>query len=944
MIFVMEKTDMKYWFTLFITLCMTVMVNAQQVTKDTPMTVGPISVDPAASLYIVVGDQPVDVRLTIRRNHRKEGDRLTVRAFDPAENLTFWQYVKAGQVRDALGPGDMEVYGIPIQIPIKPDPNELMYDTMIQLKGQGVHQIRLSAGARNSAATLSFSRPVGYGISFQNGWFTPWDANLKKAYAYIPPHAQKLCIAGGKVSVSDAFGNQLLTGDAKSSWQEASVTQHKSLLTFDLTSDKGFKFRAAGFPVILCPTKEAAKAIKASVIELEDGTVVCHQFQSRIANILPEILKPENVGTPEALIQPLAEYKEAYLSNPLRNKFLIDRYAFMLGVGEIIREQNVDPTSHWGGSFGGKNGWQDRIDKPYPGNRWDTFSSSKGLYAGTSPRSSNAESLAYAYSIDSTVNPYHGKKELLYRAAAASLRDLMALAEDENWLGVGADRTDYAGMMAFAVAQKTFPVYAHVAPHMPADVRDVWTAGLRRIVDRLYPENMVTCRNQSSHYLVAFEAFAQGSGLPRYQELARAYAQRFRDEAHPSGYQIEQCGPDASYIGMTHWHEAVYYQMSKDPTILQSLRASYGFFNRTVAPEPDGRKVLGGFNFNHRIGDGFYFEQWGGAKGILDDVLPEVGIWTRFKPNDEVLRTSAIKTIEQSLHKPAESHNSNIATMRYLYYAESPDQSLRFPAESTTPFIDNLNDELITVKQPGYYTVIYVGHPAPSNHYISHREDYRMPYLNDAENRQGQINNRKVTPYVGGGMSLFWTPGFGTAIMSTNWSPVYRHGLVAQQQDDARYWEDYFANDFILHKKNKTLTINGKIEKQPLTYSRNYHFDRNVMQVELTLTATKDIQLKQLLEIFPFPVGSVKANGMIVTAGEKTSGQTQAKQLTLVDKLGNGVRVDFDDTQALAIAVPGLKRHGLQLCRVELQLPTAWKVGQSHTLKYTLSPITAPAQ
>ena len=122
------------------------------------MTVGPLAIQPAATLYVVVGDQPVDVRLTIRRNYRAEGDRLTVRAFDPDENLTFWQFVKAGQLKDSLGPGDMEIYGIPIQIPVKPQPNELMYDATILLKGKGVHQIRLSSGTRNSVASLAFSQ------------------------------------------------------------------------------------------------------------------------------------------------------------------------------------------------------------------------------------------------------------------------------------------------------------------------------------------------------------------------------------------------------------------------------------------------------------------------------------------------------------------------------------------------------------------------------------------------------------------------------------------------------------------------------------------------------------------------------------------------------------------------------------------------------------------
>jgi hypothetical protein len=937
---------MKYWFTVLMMLCCSMFAQAAQMgSTASPMTVGPLAIDPAATLYIVVGDEPVDVRLTIQRNHRTEGDRLIVRAFDPDENITFWQFVKAGQVHDTLGPGDTEIYGIPVQIPVKPQPNELLYDATIPLKGKGVHQIRLVAGARNSVATMTFSRPCPYGISFQNGWYTAWDAQLKRTYAYVPPHAQYLCLIGGPVTVSDEQGKQLLTSsDTSPTKQEVPITEQQKLLTFDLPSDKGFKFRASGFPVILCPTAEAARAIKASVIVLKDGTVVSHKFQQRIAELLPDLLKPENVGKAQDLIEPLDQYKDAFLADPLRNVALTNSWSFLMATSEILKNQNVDPTSHWGGSFGGKGGWQERIDKPFPENRWDTLGSIKGLYAGTSPRSSDGESLAFAYLIDNPANPYHGKKQLLYRAAAASLRDLMTLGEDDNWRGVGADNTDYAGMMAFAVAQKTFPVFAHVAPHMSKEVRDVWTEGLQHIVDRMYTENMVSCRNQSSHYLVAFEAFAEGSGLPRYKELARAYAERFRDEAHPSGYQIEQCGPDASYIGMTHWHEAVYYQMSKDPVILEALRASYGFFNQTVAPEPNGKTVLGGFNFNHRIEDGFYFEQWSGAKGILDDVLPEVGLWSRFKSRDDEAKADAAKEIVKSLGTPANAHHSNIATMRYVYYTDHPDQSMLLPAESRQPFIRNHNDELITVKQPDYYAVVYVGHPAPSPYYIRDREKYRMPYADDAENKAGQVTHRAVTPYVGGGLSLFWTPDFGTAIMSTNWSPVYRHGLVAQQQDDARYWEDYYANSFTLDKNSRTLTITGKVEKQPLSYVRTYLFDRSSVRVNLTLTASKDMTLKQMLEVIPFPTGSVKANGMIISAADQTIGDVKAKQLMIQDKQDNGVRVDFDSTLTMHLAPVGMKRHGLQIGRVEVQLPATWKAGQTYTLSYTLSPVSGKQQ
>ncbi|HEY3380108.1 MAG TPA: hypothetical protein VGL77_21750, partial [Armatimonadota bacterium] len=590
-------------------------------------TLGPFLPNPAFSLYLISDGKPVSARLTIRRGPRAEGDRVMVRAFNAQEQLTFWQYVEPGKMADTFGPGDMEVWGIPLQIPVKPQPGDLLMDTELHFDGSGVHQLRITAGAGNVLVSLTLPRPLAYGVSFQNGNYAAWEGQPATMYAYVPPHAEELQVTGGLVTIADAAGKELArTEDASlQKWVTIPVTQTDALWTVKFPQVNNWLLRAAGFPFILCPTPEAAKTIRASVEVLPDGTVVCHKFQRRIAELLPKLLDPKNVGKAENLIVPLASRKEAWLADPVRNENLLNPYALMPSIAYALRSQNVDPQSHWSGAI---EGWQDLQGKPAPGNRWDRLRSVPGIMrAGASP-SNNAieENLAKAALLDTPCNPYFGKKELLYRAAAAALRDLMMLGEDEVWRGCDADQSAYPGMMGFSIGQKTLPVFALVAPLMPDDVRAVWSDAVRHIIDRSYPDNLVTCRNQSSHYLTAYQEFATGSGDAHYLELTRAYARRFVQGAHPAGFYIEQCGPDASYIGMTHWHMAMYYRESQDPTILEGLRRSYRFFNHTVAPEPDG-KMLGGFNFNHRIATGFYDEQWGGAKGILDDVLPEVGLW-----------------------------------------------------------------------------------------------------------------------------------------------------------------------------------------------------------------------------------------------------------------------------------------------------------------------------
>ena len=65
---------------------------------------------------------------------------------------------------------------------------------------------------------------------------------------------------------------------------------------------------------------------------------------------------------------------------------------------------------------------------------WDTLDSIPGLYAGASERSGADNAFALAATYNDPVNPYYGKTELLYRAAAAALRDLMVLGGHNKYV------------------------------------------------------------------------------------------------------------------------------------------------------------------------------------------------------------------------------------------------------------------------------------------------------------------------------------------------------------------------------------------------------------------------------------------------------------------------------------------------------------------------------
>ncbi|MGC9319619.1 MAG: hypothetical protein ACP5KN_16430, partial [Armatimonadota bacterium] len=872
------------------------------------------------------------VTVTIEAGAEAAPPRVMVRSYDPEDRLTLWRYVEYASPEAVSAVRAPEGVTLRAREDWTAEPTTVLHEEL-ELAPAGVHQVRVVAWTRGLQVRVELPNAMGWGWCAQNGDFLAWEEMPQPLFAWVPPHAEQLRLQGGPFVVRDEAGTALAElhepGQAT-----ISVGRTEQLWRFELPEDAALS--AADLPLILCPTPEAARAIHASVEVLDDGTVVCHRFQRRIAELLPEVLAPERVGDTGKLITPLASRREAWLADPIRSAILMR--SFLPAVEQWLRAQNLDPASHWGGSLAG---WREKIDEPPPGNRWDRLRGVEGLYAGASSNyGSAARDLALGALHDAPTNPYAGRQELLWRAAAASLRDLMAVSEDETWPGI-ADLDPYPGAMAFALGGKTLPVYGLVAPHMPQHIREVWTEAVRRLIDRAYPDGLVSCRNQSSHYLVAFQAFADGSGESRYQALARLYARRWVSGQDPSGYHMEAIGPDASYIGMTHWHEAVYYEMSRDPVVLDSVRRSYRLFNHTVGPEPDGR-MLGGFNFNHRVGEGFYFEQWSGAKGILHDDLPEVGVWSDPPPTDEQIE-DARESVAAFLDDPQPPPYPKQTTWRYLAFAE-PDRSGILPCQEADPFWRVLDDEWLFVRRPGYYTYCYLGKPA-GEFYIRNRESFREPYPDDGESTGAQYRTIKsITPYVGGGLSGIWTHEYGHSLMAANWAPTTHHGLIATDTEGLRWWEDYHAHEHALDADAGELTVTGRIEDQPLAYKRRYVFADDEIAVDVAVTAQEDVRLGRLIECVPLTRGGWKARGATISAGDATKGPARAGSFRVTDATGAGVEFVLGVERDLLLVPEGRQTSGwrqLQIGRVEIALPAEMDTGQSVSLRYVIRPIAA---
>jgi hypothetical protein len=922
-----------------------------------PVDLGSFRPAPALALYLIVDRDDAAAQLAVRCALRPQGDRLIVRAFDAAEELSFWQYVEPGGASDTFGPGSGEVWGIPLDVPdtvIKV--GDLLADLSIPLHGKGVHQIRVSAGEHNSAIGIQTSVPFGYGVSFQNGPFRPWNESVTQAYVYIPPRAEILKIRGKGVIVRDDQGRQVFppeTGDG-GGVIEIPIERNDVLWTFEFPDPTDWQFAANGLPVILCPTRQAATTIRGSIEQLPDGTIVAHKFQLRLNELLLRLLAPDKVGDSEQLLALWNKDRDAWLSDPVRNEHLLNPYSLMPILAKALREQNLDPKSAWSGSIGFA-AWREAAKQPSPADRWDRFHTAHGCYSGVSADGAMSYALAKAYELDAPVNAYHGRKELLYRAAAAAIRDLIALPEHEEWYSPYSDLEPYPGFFGFVVARRHFPEFAIVAPHMPDDVRELWTQALRRVVDRHLPDMFVSCRNQTTHYLVGWHDFARGSGDERYEALARRYAQRFARADMPAGYQVEDMGPDATYCGMQHYHMGLYQRQSGDKEMLDAIRRSYRFFNHTVAPEPNG-KAYGGFNFSHRTPEGFQNEQYSGARPMLTDLLPEVGLWGRDEPTEQDVE-AARNRITVQLDKPLVEARGQLLGLAAFEYWAPVDRSGVFPANEPRPFMRVIGDELVAVKRPGYYAAVYVGSPAPVPFYTRFHQNMRDPLPDHAENVGGDswntyFNHHSVSPFNGGGLTLFATPNYGNAVLAGNCSPLVHHGVVAFDENGRRSWEEYFDATYELDEAAGTLSCAGRIEDYPVRYTRRYRFDDDSLHVTVTLEADEQVRFARLVENVPIPGGTFKPHGATIVAdGEQpvamddvpdaSLGEAKSDQFRIVDDRGMGVRVQLDAERGLRICRSGMKVRDVQMNRVEIELPVVLQPGEPIEYSYVMMPVSA---
>lgn len=898
-----------------------------------------------ALTFYILNDAGVNftVDLRWRQPLQTNGDwpRL-IRVFDPAERLIARRFEPCPRVAS--------------------DPPEYHLELPIQASGAGVYQVivtgfggSLQFVARTAAAennemswgVMGFPRLSGRGNQFEN------------AFICLPPGLENLSIRcegtvermqlidpAGRARIdargANAFGSTALPAGGGEVW--------KLSINAPPTAEP-YRIDFAGAPIILCPDQATAQAIGSNVDVLPDGTICFHKFQVRVKQVLDRYRRM----SPSAfLVQPpaLEAYRQAWMREAARNDLLLGGAGVYSTLPLVLHEQNLDSASPW---FGTIKVWHagpnQRANPQNPWTRCDRL--------GLTRVGELAAVLASVYSINEPFNPLYRNEALRNRIIIASLQELMLLGEHEMPLRLIPDGF-FGGERAFLFSSflRAFPLVIH---DCPPDVRDVWIEGLRRYVDHESISQVASTCNQWSFTIKALQHFYDGTGEQEYRELVERHIDwmltrnQWNLGQMPAGYFFD-VGPDAMYNGITtHNLGWVYKQLTKhgqsrvSERLGEALRECIDLFNHTIAPQPDG-SILGATSFATRTPGNWTQAQYGGGFTMLADEFSEAApllgrIWPTVQSRSHQLSaqravTQAVQSKlaywsePEALWRP-EMYGSiasgpELHFMIWEHFASQPlDGSL--PMVASSKFVRNFGDEFFCVRMPRYYAFISAGQP-----------------MSDSMKPHRPLEPHTQHPRNGGGLSMFWSPAFGTSLLAQNWSAYAANAIIVEQRSAAGVrtdWEDYWTVKPAFDRERLTARVSGQIRDQPLTYERQYRFLEIGAECNLILTSAKPVEYIHAWESFPYPSRSEATMRVSVVDDH---GLPVNKRPASAIVFQNASR----ESHLVVFAEPRLCEMGTERVtdaygesrefnRVLAAIPTGWEADQQRSIRWCMMVVPA---
>ena len=666
-----------------------------------------------------------------------------------------------------------------------------------------------------------------YAILASRCWIWHQDTlNFAKSWFMVPEDQQKPLEVFSKnvtVRVANLGGEELLNfanGSRKLALNPGEVFQ----LDLSTESPKWNWSGIGGMPVIYCPNPELARRLAAGRHRGLNGQLVALGFQKRFLE-WRETLKGTDLNVEIANLENL---KEIFLAHP-ESRALLNIDGPLAALEFLLASQNLDESKPDFGSA-----------------RYDMGA------------------LAFLYRLDKPYNPYFRHPALLKRISLAGLYKLalgpLAYYYPMKENGTGQEiSSNYAGGDAMIMVSDAL-VFDLLKEDLGVELHALWSEALGYPLRRLFNVRE-SCENQTAHLPVKLWLYGQATEKPLFQQIARNYLRDMTNlERNPflrTGYLQESYGADATYQGLSNSLLAFYAYFAKDPEADRLLDTIFTFLNHTVVPEPD-HSIFGASGFSHRTMGGWYIGQYGGGTRLAADRLSSAACWhqapkTPFLEDecDRLLKWIRKDALDYYKNLPHVAFSYSFAPFAKIWY-EIPKvvvrQGAQLPVMEKDSFRRSFGNEFLFVRQPSYYSGHYFGRSSSRSVHFAKNP----PLSSDWQEKDGVWTTAKRVIFMPlQGPQLFWTPQYGSALVSMNWN-LFTHWTVRLEDNGQYDWVDYWKGNQEYNEKGDILTYQQEFQKHAVQLKRVVHFGGEELAFSLKLSALPVSGFA--IEQFPWPV------------------------------------------------------------------------------------------
>ncbi len=432
----------------------------------------------------------------------------------------------------------------------------------------GIWRFSVSGGRQNDDFTIKFPATGNWGIRGEMG-MTVSKTMPQKMYLYLPETVKKVIMLtwGSKKEQPKMIYSGKTLGVTRKSRRYLTVEQNPpvgKVVTVDLTNCAGDAIAFDGVPGLLCPTEKAALILKGGTVEAS-GLITAGPLQARARKVMTA-MKPADLKVQLNFPANIP----ADLKTPRLEALFYGKYGVLSSIDSTLAGQVLDPAS----PFYGAN-----CDPATRKVRWDSFLNGGVL----SPF--DASGIASAVALPGKMNPGYNNQQLLNRGILSAFYHIASMQGDDILREGTLERNNYPMTHAFfsyngALALPLFLLKDKLTPEQ----RKVWIEAVKAVGDK-----MVNFRayesNQWSHVISGLFYAYLATGEKRFLKYAETYLNAFADGAfgpdskygqHPTGFYLEEYGPDGNYDHLSAFTMVNLYYKYKDlkdadPTLVKKL-------------------------------------------------------------------------------------------------------------------------------------------------------------------------------------------------------------------------------------------------------------------------------------------------------------------------------------------------------------------------------------